>query len=1247
MPATTDDLLKTIARYRSSYNLSGQLKNLAGTDEALATLLWEARKAGLTTMESSNYLLLNYPGAPHLWNADDFCELVIELQKYHPDGAFTSSASGWTDTLPGSAWGIWKMIKEKRGDAEFARVMRERWASLPTYWGTAVGVFLVGFGHMPYSELSKDLQQLVARLHLQKGAAHSSIEAPYNFPPDVWGRLLVEVASDPHETFRVEGLLVLPPLKALLSLDELLMVMRRCSTHYELLPAINKLGDLGPEAIPKLQDALLKLQITPRDSNNWDAPRPQLVYGLIYLRHCQAAGQTPPAFMDRVFAESLEHMALGWSGGHIQETMAAISDALTVIPQPRLEKVLLYGKRLPWEVIGCCLTPTVLQGLTDWIATLPGKGNYDNDQLVNNLIGENYNDYGREGALHSLREALVPYCVAALKAKKPAPQRRIYVVMLRKSGLPEAAEGLTRALNDTSKAVRTEAISGLTALGPDACAPHLQAALTSKRKDGRLAAAQVMAALPADARVYALAQAQLAKEKVAAVKTALEAVSPAAEGAEVGSSRIEALLEAEGASWKEHDGPELLGAYFQAMARYWHESIATTYQPICQNWLAVLQAHSASPEALTMALRMLGGFSTSYGGDYLSALDERFSNQLPVALAVKVGAGISRPPAMGKSRYTAWGLKETITWAADSERVARYAGVLVAALSDKRVGPRKASLKGLIAAGVEAADALEQGITSTNARVRAGCAEALDALALPRSLRPATDALAGESDKTAKAALMLAVAAISAASVDISAFPEGPAGTRALGGALAALPLPVPTQKAPALTWRGGDNVRSAVSDWFFATLSRESLTRHTPLLLAVRERLDDDACALALPALGHGAATRGAGLFARAILGGDDEVRAIAAALPDLAESVTTHWGGEGVEALARNGSPLAIRSLDRANKKARRDALKHRAGSALSRLADRRDVTVADLLDSAISDYGFDLRGQRAVDYGGRPLTLRLSNENALRILDENGKVFKNLPKPRKGDDVTAAAVVKKEVSAIRKEIRQVQAHQKTNLDAALTDQRTWTPARWRERFLDHALMRAFSRGIVWETVDAEGAAVSGFIVTDDGELVDAELEPVPIPADGAVRLLHPLGRSPEALAGWKSALDDFEVITVIDQLERDVYAVADVPDDRALFSGWPMSNAGRFMGRLSRLGFERGPREGAGLINYSWLSIGTVSFTVNHTWYSPETPEEENMEIESINAHVGGDSVPWREAPAIAVSELIRRLHQLMGA
>ena len=663
--------------------------------------------------------------------------------------------------------------------------------------------------------------------------------------------------------------------------------------------------------------------------------------------------------------------------------------------------------------------------------------------------------------------------------------------------------------------------------------------------------------------------------------------------------------------------------HLKAMHEQWKGDHVSAYHPLYDDWLLLLE--DQGPEALDAALGLLPAFDAFDGRYYLEALEQRFPDALPDALAARLmpdGPGLERPVVMGKR--SGWGARETLRWAAEAERQGRYTRALVLGLGTPWLGAREL-LSALRTGGGAAVVALTKLLAHDDDRLRRAAATALEQLAPPGAADALAAAAATEVDPAARRALEEALAAIAAADLDVDAFPETEDGDAALDAAMAALPRfgdPAAPATAAPLAWTRSGALSEGAADWFARALARESRERRCVALPELRARLDDAGCKVLLKERDW-ASPR----FARILLSDEAAI-----------EKSGLNPGEDGVVALGRACTPAAIRQLDRIRKQ-KPAPLSWLVDIELDRLASEREMDVEELLDSAVSTFGFDRHAERVMAFGDRPVTLRLSVVNKMEYLDADGKRLLTLPAPRRGQ-TTAFKALKREIASLKKTIDRIQTTQQKRLADALTSQRTWPAAPWRRRFVVHPLMYAFSRSLIWEVLPADGAAPRPFAVSDDGDFVDTDWDEVVVSPGDRVRLLHPVSLSDEDRGAWKQVLDDQEALQPFPQLARVVFPTAKLPDDDApLFTGWPKVLEAKFIGTVRRRTVPP-----TGHITTHHFRVGRYDFTVARGGWDKKS---RGVAIGPMKCLLDGDVVARKEVPPLILSEVLYLLHVHLGA
>lgn len=680
----------------------------------------------------------------------------------------------------------------------------------------------------------------------------------------------------------------------------------------------------------------------------------------------------------------------------------------------------------------------------------------------------------------------------------------------------------------------------------------------------------------------------------------------------------------------------------------------SSQEPLWPAWTALMEAHGTRADAQALTIDVVIQHS-DVAWSMLDALGDR-ALLLADALAARLAADWPKNPKAKGAKAHIWSVSEVFAWLAGKPFV--WAGpcwVAALGLSQKE---SVVAVKTLKAAGKDALPFLAQGLVHAQADVRRGALEVLDALRLPESL-PALEAAAAAYPK--EAAIRALIAALKSSELNLEALPLGAPGDALLDAALASLPCPpwiwsAPFETLPALHWSGGAEVSKAAAQWFIAAIGQESEKQREPKLALIRGRLTDASCAAVLSAIRTAAvAARGAFgaesnvrfqkefAFATCFLGDDAALDETARNLENVVHIASGRHGRDALDALARRGTPAAVRALEWATRRSGSSTMKRRSGDALAEMASWRGLTTPELLDDALSDFGFDQKGELAFDFAGRPLTLKLGRDNALLLLDAEGRELKALPSARKGDDAEAVAAAKKVFSGLKKSLGMTHTSQRKRLEGYLAGQRTWFANTWRERFLGHALMRTYARSLLWEAINEQGASVAKFVVMES-DLMNVTLDAVALDSSWRIRLLHPIGVPALEITQWSEVFADNQILPLFAQLSRPTFARA--ASDTALIDELPNVTCGPWMGAMSRCGYEQGPRGDGGNIYSTVRTVGRYVVSIEHDGYWPSDPNWA-FALHRIVVTEAGKVIPWSALSEVFASELAYDLHRLTGA
>jgi hypothetical protein len=173
-----------------------------------------------------------------------------------------------------------------------------------------------------------------------------------------------------------------------------------------------------------------------------------------------------------------------------------------------------------------------------------------------------------------------------------------------------------------------------------------------------------------------------------------------------------------------------------------------------------------------------------------------------------------------------------------------------------------------------------------------------------------------------------------------------------------------------------------------------------------------------------------------------------------------------------------------------------------------------------------------------GEHAAELRLTGTLAaeLRFLDADGAPLKTVPAAVRRDHAADLAALKQ----ASKDLKAMAAAQRLRLERLLLDDRAWTQAAWRDRYVHHGLVGVLARRLIW-TLDLPGGPRSVICDQDSRRLVDHAGRPVE-PRDAPVRLWHPVDADPADVLAWRRYLEEHEVSQPFKQAHREVYLLTD---------------------------------------------------------------------------------------------------------
>lgn len=327
-----------------------------------------------------------------------------------------------------------------------------------------------------------------------------------------------------------------------------------------------------------------------------------------------------------------------------------------------------------------------------------------------------------------------------------------------------------------------------------------------------------------------------------------------------------------------------------------------------------------------------------------------------------------------------------------------------------------------------------------------------------------------------------------------------------------------------------------------------------------------------------------------------------------DIARRLTPlirSWPGEsqhkravaGLDILADIGSDIALMQLNGIAQKLKFKALQERAREKISQIAEKRELSVAELEDRLAPDLGLDDNGSLLLDFGPRQFSVSFDETLKPFVRDSSGSRLKDLPKPNKSDDAILATDAVNRFKLLKKDARTIASQQIGRLESAMCLRRRWTEAQFIQFLVSHPLVGHLTRRLVWGAWDADNQLLSCFRVAEDNSYSTADDDLFTLP-DNAVEIgiPHILEMPPEDAAAFGQLFADYELLPPFRQLDRNRYLLTDEEREATDLQRWQgrLCPSGRLAGLTSK-GWLRGVPQDAGWICWMLKPMGDLTLVL----------------------------------------------------
>lgn len=256
---------------------------------------------------------------------------------------------------------------------------------------------------------------------------------------------------------------------------------------------------------------------------------------------------------------------------------------------------------------------------------------------------------------------------------------------------------------------------------------------------------------------------------------------------------------------------------------------------------------------------------------------------------------------------------------------------------------------------------------------------------------------------------------------------------------------------------------------------------------------------------------------------------------------------GNACITALGMIGNEDALGQLALLKVKVKFGGAQAALDKAMTRLAEKLGVSREDLEEMSVPAYGMTEVGRLSQRFGESTAVLTIVDSRSTTVSWKrgDGKPQKSVPAAVKAD----FAEDLKEFMAAKKDIERMLPAQAERLDGLYLHRKSWPLPTWRERYLDHPLIGALARRLLWNFTASEHT-VTGIWLKDG--IVDRFGNPIVMDEEKTmVSLWHPLHQDIRIVLGWRGFLEEWQIVQPFKQAHREVYLLTPAEEQTLVYS------------------------------------------------------------------------------------------------
>ncbi len=235
------------------------------------------------------------------------------------------------------------------------------------------------------------------------------------------------------------------------------------------------------------------------------------------------------------------------------------------------------------------------------------------------------------------------------------------------------------------------------------------------------------------------------------------------------------------------------------------------------------------------------------------------------------------------------------------------------------------------------------------------------------------------------------------------------------------------------------------------------------------------------------------------------------------------------------------AISQLSRLAAKAKSPSARKTIDKGLGSAAERSGMTVEDLQEVSVPDFGFSKFGVYRKQFAQFEVEIVIAGVHSLVVnWSVDGKPLKAPSTAMKRDFPLELKAIKKTVIELEKLLPSI----RDRIEMSLLQQRNWPFSVWRERYLNHPVCGVLARRLLWTFNGKTGLCL-------DGKICDLAGAEIAVLDNTLVELWHPIASSASDVLAWRTKLQERGITQPFKQVYREIYLLTDAERKTATYS------------------------------------------------------------------------------------------------